>query len=536
MLLTRWLSQFSQSLARHRRRPQVQDVLRPSELANRVDELEDRTLLAAPHPFDLSTLNGTNGFRLDGIDAGDYSGFSVSSAGDVNGDGFDDLIIGARYADPGGDTYAGESYVVFGKASGFTAAIDLDALNGTNGFRLDGIDAGDYSGYSVASAGDVNGDGFDDLIIGASSADPGGDSYAGESYVVFGKSSGFTAAVDLDTLNGTNGFRLDGIDASDASGWSVSSAGDVNGDGFDDLIIGAHRADPGGDYAAGENYVVFGKSSGFTAAIDLDALNGTNGFRLDGIDVSDNSGLSVSSAGDVNGDGLDDLIIGAHRGDPGGDYDDAGESYVVFGKSSGFTAALDLDTLNGTNGFRLDGVDAGDYSGNSVASAGDVNGDGFDDLIIGAYRAASFAGDNYVVFGKSSGFTAAVDLSALNGTTGFRLDGIDSNDRSGLSVSSAGDVNADGFDDLIIGAKFADPGGNSAAGESYVVFGKSSGFTAALDLDTLNGTDGFRLDGIDAFDYSGVSVSSAGDVNGDGFDDLIIGAVWRGSRRRQLCR
>jgi hypothetical protein len=471
----------------------------------------------------LSSLNGTNGFRLDGSDSGDRFGFSVSNAGDVNGDGYDDLIIGARFA----YSDQGESYVVFGKPGEFNSVVNLGTLNGTNGFRLDGVDRGDQSGFSVSSAGDVNGDGFDDLIIGAYGADPGGRDRAGESYVVFGKSGGFASAIDLSTLDGTTGFRLDGIDADDRAGYSVSSAGDVNGDGFDDVIIGAQLADPGGVNGAGASYVVFGKSSGFASVLDLSALDGTTGFRLDGIGPGHGSGGAVSSAGDVNGDGVDDLTIGA-RG--GGAYN-AGESYVVFGKLSGFASAMELSTLDGTTGFRLDGIDSGSQSGFAVSNAGDVNGDGFDDLIIGAPGAdpggVNIAGESYVVFGKSGGFGSSIDLSTLDGTSGFRLNGIDTGDQSGGAVSSAGDVNGDGFGDLIIGARYADPGGVGVGrneGESYVVFGKSGEFGSSLDLSTLDGMNGFRIDGINIGDSSGHSVSNAGDVNGDGFDDLIIGA------------
>src|SRR4028118_784786 len=163
--------------------------------------------------FNLSTLNGSNGFAINGIAVGDGSGFSVSSAGDVNGDGFDDVIIGAVSADPNGISGAGQSYVVFGSNSGFGAGLNLWDLNGSNGFAINGIAASDSSGSSVSSAGDVNGDGFDDLIIGADAADPNGIDIAGQSYVVFGSNSGFSAGLNLSDLNGSNGFAINGIAA-----------------------------------------------------------------------------------------------------------------------------------------------------------------------------------------------------------------------------------------------------------------------------------------------------------------------------------
>src|SRR5262245_9780663 len=487
----------------------------------------------------VNAAAGVGGFVIHGEDANDRSGWSVSSAGDINGDGFDDLLIGAYYGDGPGNTRAsaGDSYVVFGKAAGF-AEIELAAVAaGNGGFVIHGQDAGDEAGRSVSSAGDINGDGFDDLIIGA----PGGDglgntrNLAGDSYVVFGKASGFAAEIDLAAVAGNGGFVIHGQDAADESGWSVSSAGDINGDGFDDLIIGALFANGPGNTRdrAGDSYVMFGKASGFAAEIDLATVAaGNGGLVIHGQDAIDFSGGSVSSAGDINGDGFDDLIIGASSADgPGNTRSSAGDSYVVFGKASGF-AEIDLAAVAaGIGGFVIHGEDASDYSGHSVSGAGDINGDGFDDLVIGALladgagNARMSAGDSYVVFGKASGFPAEINLAALGaGNAGFVIHGEDVGDLSGSSVSSAGDVNGDGFDDLIIGAQFGS-GPRTQAGDSYVVFGKASGFAAEIDLAAVAaGNGGFVIHGQDEGDISGYSLSAAGDVNGDGFDDLIIGA------------
>jgi hypothetical protein len=470
-----------------------------------------------PANIDLSNLGGSDGFRLSGAAAGDFSGISVASAGDVNGDGFADLIVGAFSADPNG-IGSGASYVVFGGASAFPANVDLadfdQWLNGTNGFKVSGAAAYDYSGRSVASAGDINGDGFGDLIVGAPYADLNG-LRSGASYVVFGRASGFAANINLSSLDGSNGFRFIGVAPGDYNGSSVASAGDINGDGFDDLIIGASGADPNGS-DSGASYVVFGRAFLSFASFDLSTLNGLDGFEIDGELAGWRNGFSVASAGDVNGDGLfSDVIVGEFGADPNGT--DSGATYVMFGKEA-FAPKIDLSSLDGSNGFRLNGVSAYDLSGWSVASAGDVNGDGFGDLVIGARNANA----SYVVFGQASGFAANIDLSSLDGSNGIRLSGA-AGDFSGSSVASAGDVNGDGFDDLIVGAFGADPNGTDS-GASYVVLGKPAWSADNIDLTSLDGSDGFKISGGTAHDYSGNSVASAGDVNGDGFDDLIVGA------------
>ena len=468
--------------------------------------------------LDLSALDGSNGFTINGIDAYDGSGYSVSEAGDVNGDGIDDIIIGARYAAPN-DTYsAGESYVVFGSQNGFDPTLDLSALDGNNGFTINGNDAYDLSGFSVNAAGDINGDGIDDIIIGAVAADPNGNLSAGESYVVFGSQKGFDATLDLSTLDGKNGFTINGIDPSDNSGVFVSEAGDINNDGIDDLVIGAFIADPNGNENAGEGYVVFGSQKGFDATLDLSTLDGNNGFTINGIAPEDRAGLSISNAGDINDDGIDDLVIGAFQADPNGNTDE-GESYVVFGSQS-FSSSLDLSALDGSNGFTIEGLNADDNLGFSVSSAGDINDDGIDDIILGAVGAApnnvTGAGESYVIFGSTEEFGSSFDLSTIDGSNGLIIKGIDLNDESGNSVSGAGDINGDGIDDIIIGANYADPNGNTDAGESYVVFGFSSdrNLDGGNGKDTLNGAGGNdTLDGGNGKDV----------LFGAGGDDLLFG-------------
>ena len=324
-----------------------------------------------------SGADGSLLYQVSGDTAGDWFGYSVSMAGDVNGDGRTDFIVGAYFDDPaGGGTSAGSAYVFSG-------------ADGSLLYQRTGDTANDFFGASVSGAGDVNGDGRADFIVGARLDDPvGGGTNAGSAYVFSG-------------ADGSLLYQRTGDTANDYFGYSVSGAGHVNGDGKADFIVGAWGA--GGGTDAGSAYVYSG-------------ADGSLLYQKTGDTAGDQLGISVSGAGDVNGDGVPDLIVGAFWDDPGG-LSNAGSAYVFSG-------------ADGSLLYQVTGDTVGDNFGISVSGAGDVNGDGRADFIVGAYF------DDPAGGGTDAG--SAYVFSGADGSLLYQRTGDTAGDRFGFAVGGGG--------------------------------------------------------------------------------------------------
>ncbi len=411
---------------------------------------------------------------LNSNQVGSLFGESVSTAGDVNGDGYGDVIVGAIQF-TNGQSKEGAAFVYHGSAGGIQPTAVLQ-------FESNQQDA-DF-GRRVDYAGDINGDGYGDVIVG-SSFFTNGQNREGAAFIYLGSATGLLPTIHQ---------QLEINQANASFGARVAGAGDVNGDGYADVIVGAFRYS-NGDLEEGGAFVYHGGASGIVDSIstqlEVDQTCTT--------DICPNLGLSVDGAGDVNGDGFADVIVGA-RGFDNGEVDE-GAAFIYYGSSSG------LDTFSMT---MLESNQTGSTFGEFVSRAGDVNGDGFDDVIVGASLY-----DN----GELDEGAAFIYHGGINGVSSSYSQLLESNQagaRFGSRVSSAGDVNGDGFADVIVGALQFDNGSVGKIGAAFVYHGSANGISSVFSshlesnqVDSMYGT-----------------VSDAGDVNGDGYGDVIVGARW----------
>lgn len=415
---------------------------------------------------------GTNGsidWQSSGPNqAGAEFGVSIAGAGDVNGDGYSDVIAGAYLYDDGFADEGG-AFIYYGSDTGLPDQPNLILSDGNQTFALFGI--------NVDGAGDVNGDGFSDVIIGSWNYDDGIYNEEGRALVYYGSVSGISSQPDV---------VLNDCDQSGAFFGIVSGAGDVNGDGYSDVVVTAHNYDSEEQENTGRGFVYFGSAAGLSAEANavLDDVTRKNTYL----------GFSVSKAGDINGDGYGDIIIGspAFPGATEGE----GIALVYHGTASG---------PENDPAIRITGKDSMSRFASSVAAAGDVNGDGYSDVIISSTPLTGSV--SYIHFGSNAGIKkqAEVTLDDITPALGF------ADEAAGI-----GDVNGDGLSDVMIGALNYDEEPRNNIGKIYAYYGSPAGLSSASSqtVESNQSSSGFAS-----------GLQTAGDVNGDGYSDVIIGAA-----------
>ncbi len=415
----------------------------------------------------IAGLATTPAWTAESDQASASFGISVATAGDVNGDGYADVIAGARDYD-NGQTDEGRAFVYHGSAAGLATSF---------GWTSESDQADAFFGYSVSTAADVNGDGYADVIVGASGYD-NGQADEGGAFAYYGSAAGLATSPTWTGESDQGGAGY---------GTSVAPAGDVNGDGYADVIVGAYLYNNGESHE-GRAYAYHGSAAGLAT---------TPAWTAESDQANASFGISVATAGDVNGDGYSDILVGAYAFDNG--QTDEGRAYTYQGSATG---------LISSPAWTAESDQASAFFGVSVSTAGDVNGDGYADVLVGAY-------------GYSNGQTEEGRVFAYHGSAAglapspaWTAEGNQASAIFGFRVSTAGDVNGDGYADVIVGAPHHD-NGETDEGRAYAYLGSAAGLAASPAWTAESDQTGAEL---------GTSVATAGDVNGDGYADVLVGA------------
>ena len=429
---------------------------------------------------------------LEGETGGDSAGCSVAGVGDVDGDGYDDVLIGA-YGNSAAARDAGAAYLLYGPlSSGSLASADATLL---------GWDVGGLSGYSVSRAGDVNADGMADLFVGAPwEGSESSETYTGAAYLMHGPVTGSVSLEDSELI-----MRASSYD--DGAGWFLSGGIDATGDSVPDLLLGA--TDISSVVAGGGGaYLVDGNSTG---ELSLDHAHA----QLYGSQVSAFAGTSVALIDDMDGDGIGEVLVGAPNFDDGdGSFEDVGAAFLFHGPVSGQVDLMaDADVT-------FNGAYSGDRAGDCVASVGDVTGDSLGDLLVGASSAGNGSsqgpGKVYLVQGDvtGDGYLEYINTAIFEGPSSDM-------EASLCPSASAGDMDMNGTPDIVLGAYTHDAYGNGS-GSAWLHLAPFGGTITTEDAAA-------RFYGATAGDYAGFSVAGAGDTDADGYPDLLIGAPYEDS-------
>ncbi len=459
----------------------------------------------------LENLTASQGFAVSGATY-DYLGFYVGSACDFNHDGISDILIGAVMMSGS----QARAYVIYGRNDSF-ASFHTANMTEEQGFAIYFPANPHSSGFDVKCVGDINQDGVADIILTAS-LNINRQSGEGQVIGIYGKPGGYSS-IFVANMTSDQGFIISGIPYFESNYLRipVSAAGDFNQDGIQDFMFGLPLFN-----SAGRTYVIYGKS-GFRSSFSLNGtgLPSDQGFFIDGAFSNGALGVGVGFAGDINHDGISDILVGAPMEPSPTGQTLAGRTYVIYGKPGGYSSPLFLQNFTSDQGFVIYGGGLAVTSGYHVSSIGDFNSDGISDIFV----ALPTVNSGFVLYGKSGGYSSVdigpfFDTENPNSDQGFiiRNTSSDNGSKIGIFISS-GDFNQDGISDLLLGA----PLKNSQTGIVYMVYGKQGGYSSSIDITSISPDQGLIFNGMNSA-LTGISVSAVGDFNNDGVTDFIIGS------------